>query len=84
MPSTVGLGQTSQEARGSPHCTGHLATNEVGELVLPGAERRGTEGGSQPVTLSLSGFGEPLVHPAFLTLVRRRDAPRLPPTPPGP
>ena len=144
MPSTVGLGQTSQEARVSPHFTGHLAPNEVGALVLPvallaqagldaendliyeagpaglhlradrlrkvyveitsacnltcatcirqawdeplghmplarysrlldglpGAEEQRSGGVSHPITLSLSGFGEPLVHPEFLTLVR--------------
>ncbi len=143
MPSTVGLGQTSQEARVSPHFTGHLAPNEVGALVLPvallaqagldaengliyeagpaglylrsdrlrkvyveitsacnlacatcirqtwdeplghmplarysrlldglpGAEEQRSGGVSHPITLSLSGFGEPLVHPEFLTLV---------------
>jgi MoaA/NifB/PqqE/SkfB family radical SAM enzyme len=143
MPSTVGLGQTSQEARVSQHFTGHLAPHEVGALVLPvdllaqagldaengliyeagpaglylrsdrlrkvyveitsacnlacatcirqtwdeplghmplarysrlldglpGAEEQRSGGVSHPITLSLSGFGEPLVHPEFLTLV---------------
>jgi MoaA/NifB/PqqE/SkfB family radical SAM enzyme len=134
MPSTVGLGQATQEAKVSQLFTGRLAANEAGELALPAdlvaqagldAEddliceagpdglrltsdtlrkvyveitsacnltcatcigqiwdeplgqmsstrfRRLLDGlPRHPITLSLSGFGEPLVHPEFLALVR--------------
>jgi MoaA/NifB/PqqE/SkfB family radical SAM enzyme len=51
---------------------GHMALARFSRLLdgLPGAEGQRSGGVSHPITLSLSGFGEPLVHPEFLTFIR--------------
>jgi hypothetical protein len=51
---------------------GHMPLARFSRLLdgLPGAEGQRSGGVSHPVTLSLSGFGEPLVHPEFLAFVR--------------
>lgn len=51
---------------------GHMPLTQYRKLLdgLPGTEEQGGKGVPRPITLSLSGFGEPLVHPEFLALVQ--------------